>query len=360
MTINQPSLDVEPEELDRVEELVRYLAAHDGRMPTDDMPLAWWLVETLEQPRSSPVRTLLDGIPLRDISTPLSPKRVDTWVKFIQRLDQLDLMERRGKEMEDGAASDLSKWAESTVIRYLSGKIKPAEELLLRKRPVWSFERPLSPKRRGDAVMAIGLRAIKEFHKEHGHTDVPDGVIVEGVNLRLWWQTMRDRYAGSGMKPHDRQRLESLKLDLRSDSQIAKQKAREEKKAQGAEKHAQDLERRRKAQEGTAKALAAQRRTEAALNAVRAFARQYGHTAVPVGAVTEEGLTFGRILDQWREAYAKHTLSPQIASVLKGVDRWTWRRTPASPEIQRPAPAPVPEDTTQMNRRGLRQFLPGD
>ncbi|WP_159048615.1 hypothetical protein [Streptomyces sp. NRRL F-4489] len=51
MNINQPSLTVPPEELERFEELVRYLAAHDGRTPTDDMPLAWWLVEALEQPR---------------------------------------------------------------------------------------------------------------------------------------------------------------------------------------------------------------------------------------------------------------------------------------------------------------------
>lgn len=348
MSINRPTLIVEPEELDRFEELVRYLAAHDGRMPTDEMPLAWWVLDMLDRPRQDPVRILFDCIPLRDLATPLSPKRADVWVKCVQRLDQIDLMGRRGESMEDRKADDLGKWAEATILRYLSGKMKPAEELLLRRREAWSFERPLSPKRRSDAAMAVGLRAIREFHKKHGHTDVPDSVVIEGVNLRLWWQFMRDRYAGKAMKPHDRQRLEGLKLDLRSDTELAKEKAAEERmEAQRAQRRAK---------------LAAQRGVEdigPVLDAIRAFAERHGHTGIPVGATTIDGVEFGRHVDRWRRQYARAPIEKGLRRALEGMPHWVWMRTPGAP-VERPAPAPIPEDTTQMNRSGLRQFLPGD
>lgn len=344
MTINHPSLSIEPDDLDRFEELIRHLAAHDGRMPTDDIPLAWWLIDVLDQSPRSPLRMLLDGVPLRDMSRPLPPKRADVWSKFVQRLDQLDWMERRGQTMDDKEAANLGAWVESTVIKYLSGKMKPAEEMLLRKRPAWSFERPLSPKRRSDAVMAIGLRAIKEFHREHGHTNVPDGVIVEGVNLRLWWQNMRDRYAGNGMKPHDRQRLEGLKLDLRTDAQLAKEARLEEQRAERLQQ------------------LAAQRGVDdigPVLDAIRAFAARQGHTGIPVGA-TAGGVEFGRHVDRWRRQYVRGKVDKTLRRALEGIPAWTWVRTPGAPRMQRPAPAPIPEDTTQMNRSGLRQFLPGE
>jgi hypothetical protein len=364
VTINQPSLDVAPEELDRVEELVRYLAAHDGRMPTDDMPLAWWVLDVLEGPRSSPVHRLLQGIPLRDLSGPLSPKRADVWGRFVQRLDQLDLMQQRGRTLDDHEADDLRKWVESAVVRYLSGTMKTTEEMLLRKRSIWSFERPLSPKKRSEAAMTIGLRAIKEFHKEHGHTDVPERAIVEGVNLRLWWQTMRDRYAGKGMKAHERQRLEGLKLDLRSDGELAKA----EKRKVAEERHRQAMENRQRAREGVAKAIAERRGVDdirPVLKAIRAFAEQYGHTGIPVGAVTEEdGIEFGRFVDQWRRMYAARGRQfggdRELRDALESIPQWTWMRTPASSTVQRPAPVAIPKDTTQMNRSGLRQFLPGD
>lgn len=352
MTINQPSLDVPPAELNKVEELIRHLVAHDGRMPSDDMPLAWWVLDVLEGPRSSPVHRMLQGIPVTDLQRPLAPKRVEVWRKFVERLDQLDWMQQRGESMEDKAAQDLGKWAESTIVRYLSGTMKTTEEMLLRKRPVWSFEQPLSPKRRSDATMAIGLGAIKEFHRKHGHTEVPDGVIVEGVNLRLWWKTMRDRYATKGMKPHERQRLEGLKLDLRSDKELA------------AEQRKAEAESRREAERAKRRAnLAAQRGVEdlgSVLDAIRAFAEQHGHTGIPVGATTEGGVEFGRHVDRWRQQFAKAPIEKGLRRALEKMPHWTWVRTPASPRLQRPAPVPIPDDTTQMNQAGLRQFLPAD
>lgn len=348
MTINHPSLDVDPGELDRVEELVRYLADHDGRMPTDDMPLAWWLIEALEQPIHSPVRRLLQGVPVTDIRRPLAPGRAETWAKFVQRLDQLDRMHQRGETLEDYAAKDLETWAQSAVVRYLSGKMKSTEELLLRKRSAWSFEQRLTAKRRSEAAFVVGLRAIKEFHKEHGHTTVPDEVVVDGVNLRLWWQAVRNRYAQEVLKPHDRQRLEKLGLDLATDAQIAKAE-----KQRAAEKEKEEERERRR------QARAEQRGTDDTgpiLEAIRAFAGKHGHTAIPVGAVTESGVEFGRFVDRWRRVQPDR----QLRRDLEDIEHWTWMRTPASPRLERPAPVAIPDDTTQMNRTGLRQFLPAD
>lgn len=352
MTLNQPSLAVDPEGLDRVEELIRHLVAHDGRLPTDDMPLAWWLVEILEQPHGSPAKRLLQGIPVTEIGRGLVPGRVATWAKFVARLDQLDWMERRSEAMDDAKGDDLAKWAESTVVRYLSGTMKSTEELLLRKRPVWSFERPLSPRRRSDVAMTIGLRAVKEFHRKHGHTDVPGDLVIEGVNLALWWKTVRDRYAGKGMKPHERQRLEGLKLDLSTNAQLAK-----------AEKERRAEEERQRVRAEKAGKLASQRGTAdtgAVMDAIRAFAAQHGHTGIPVGAVTDDGVEFGRLVDRWRRAKPLNGLDSKLRKHLESVEHWTWIRAPASPTIQRPAPVAIPEDTTQMNRSGLRQFRPAD
>jgi PAS domain-containing protein len=364
VTINQPSLDVASEELNRVEELVRYLAAHDGRLPTDDMPLAWWALDVLDGPRSSPVHRLLQDIPLRDLSRPFSPGRAATWAKFVQRLDQLDWMEYRGETLDDTVTKDLETWAQSAVVRYLSGSMKPTEELLLRKRPVWSFERPLSGKRRNQAAWGIGLREVKAFHRTHGHTDIPEDLIVEGVPVRLWWKQARDRYAGNGLKPHDRQRLEGLKLDLRSDGELAKA----EKRKAAEERHRQAMENRQRAKEGVIRAIAERRGVDdirPVLKAIRSFADQYGHTGIPVGAVTEEdGIEFGRFVDQWRRMYAARGRQfggdRELRDALESIPQWTWMRTPASPTVQRPAPVAIPEDTTQMNRSGLRQFLPAD
>ncbi|MFE9412392.1 helicase associated domain-containing protein [Streptomyces sp. NPDC006704] len=359
MTINQPSLVVEPDDLARVEELVRYLAAHDGRQPTDDMPLAWWLVEALELPKKDPVRQLLGSIPFTTLGARPTPKLADTLAKFVARLDQLDLLSQRGITLDDAGADDLRSWAETAVVRYLSGQMRSAEELLLRRRPAWSFERPLTPKRRSEAVFAIGLRAIREFSHEHGHTDVPEDVVVEGLPLRLWWKTVRDRYAGKGMSQHERQRMEGLKLDLATDAQLLK----EERRRQAAERHERSMENRRKSREGQKMALAAQRgtgETGPVLEAIRAFAVQYGHTGIPVGAVTDDGVEFGRLVDRWRRAKALGGLDRALLKSLERVEHWSWMRTPASPTMERPAPVPIPEDTTQMRRAGLRQFLPAD
>ncbi|MET7363174.1 helicase associated domain-containing protein [Streptomyces sp. NPDC005562] len=348
MSINRPTLPIEPEDLDRVEELIRHLVAHDGRLPTDDMPLAWWLVEALDQPSRAPMRILLDTVPLKGLCAPLPHRRVAVWAKFVERLDQLDCMKHRGQALDDEVGKDLGTWAEGAVVRYLNGNMKVSEELLLRKRPIWSFERPLSPRRRGDAVFAIGLRAVKEFHQKHGHTDIPADLVVEGVPVEVWWRTIRDQYSKKRIKPHEQQRLEGLKLDLRSDKQIAEAKAHEE--------HLEARRARRRAK------LAAQRGVDdlgPVLDAIRAFAEQHGHTGIPFGAATVEGIEFGRHVDRWRRQYARGPIEKDLRRALESMPHWVWVRTPRTP-VERPAPVSIPEDTTRMRRAGLHQFLPAD
>jgi hypothetical protein len=264
----------------------------------------------------------------------------------------------------------------------------------------------------------VGINAVREFYLQNKHSEIPEGYTVAGLDVHQWWHTQRSRYASdSGMKEHLRQqftRLGKLGVDLRTDKQRAQddivfrfrdrlreiadfigehgmsalpergepfvnrariwidqyrkgtldpalQEALEGidgwsweacGEAEEARKRAEWEERRRQ--------LAEQRGTEhigPVLDAIRAFAEQYGHTGIPVGAVTEDGVPFGRLADRWRR---QEKVDRKLRRHLEEIPGWMWLRTPASPNIQRPAPVAIPEDTTQMNRAGLRQFLPAD
>ncbi|MFE9252872.1 hypothetical protein [Streptomyces sp. NPDC007088] len=169
-------------------------------------------------------------------------------------------------------------------------------------------------------------------------SDSPAGSVEAGGHLAQVFRAPRSAR-------HIRQRLESLKLDLRTDKQLAQDWARE----------VQRPEQRRK--------VAARRGVEDAgpvLDAIRAFGEQYGHTGIPVGARTEDGVEFGRHADWWRRQYARGTLDKNLRRGLERQPAWTWTRTPQADSISCPAPVPIPADTTQMRRPGLWQFLPSE
>lgn len=350
--------DIPAEDADKVEELVQYLAQHDGRLPTDDMPLAWWLVDALELPREHPVRQMLAGVPLAPPVRHLSPKKAHAWSVWLSRREQLVWASRRGVTLDDAVAKDmeLRKWVNDNLSRHHIGSLGPVERTLLNRTPLWDFDRELDTRNsRKGTVFRVGLDAVRAFYLEHAHTDIPEGFTVGGIDVAAWWTLTRAHYASGVLKEHHRLRLErlgNLGVDLRTDKELAreqKQKAAEERERLRVEQEREERRQKRAAQRGTDD-------VGPILDAVRVFAERHGHTGIPVGAVTQDGVEFGRFVDRWRRVRPDR----QLRRVLEEIPQWTWTRTPASPTMQRPAPVPVPDDTTQMNRPGLRQFLPGD
>lgn len=361
--------DVTPEELDRIEELIRYVAAHDGRLPTDDLPLAWWLVDVLDQPEEHPVRRLLAGIPLMPPVRPLTPKKAHAWSTWLAHREALVWADRRGVTLDEAIAKDksLHTWVNDMLSRHLVGSLGGIETLLLARTPLWDFERSLDTRAsKKETIFKVGLNAVRVFYLEHGHTDFPEGYTSAGLDVAAWWALTRAHYASGVLKDHHRVRVEklgNLGVDLRTNKELdreAKRKAAEEREQRLAEEREQRLAGKRQRElEKRRQARAEQRGTDDTgpiLEAIRAFAVKHGHTAIPVGAVTENGVEFGRFADQWRRVRPDR----QLRRNLEDIEHWTWMRTPVSPRLERPAPVAIPEDTTQMNRTGLRQFLPAD
>lgn len=371
MTMNRESTpDITPEELDRIEELIQYLANHDGRMPTDEMPLAWWLVDVFDEERGHAVRRALAGIPVRRPGQDLTPKKAHAWYIWLARRDQLVWAARRGQTLEEAVATDkaLRDWVNDMLSRHLTSSLGVIEAGLLARTPLWDFDRNPDTKRSSkETIFKIGLNAVRSFYQEHKHTNFPEGYTSAGVDVVEWWALTRSHYASGVLKDHHRLRVEklgNLGVDLRTNKELAK----EAKRKAAEERHQQAMENRRRAREGVVRAAAERRGVDdirPVLRAIRAFAEKYGHTGIPVGAVTEDGgIEFGRFVDQWRRMYAVRGRQfggdRELREGLESIPHWTWMRTPESPKIQRPAPVVIPEDTTQMNRAGLRQFLPAD
>jgi len=356
VTAEQFLPDLAPDELDRVEELVRHLAAHDGRLPTDDMPLSWWLVGALDRPQGDPVRQVLAGIPLTPPGRALTPKKAHAWSVWLARRDLLAWS--RAATLDEAVAKNktLRDWVNDMLTRHRMGKLGLFETLTLQRTPLWDFDR--EPDTRGSRkVLAfkVGITAVQNFHREHGHTRIPEGYVAAGVDVKAWWTLTRAHYASGALKEDQRAQVDRLArtgVDLRTDKEIAKEEKR--RAAEEARLRLTEEQREKRRQE-----RAAQRGTEEAgpiLDAIRAFAERHGHTGIPVGAVTQGGVEFGRFADRWRRVKPDRGLRQS----LEAIPHWTWMRTPASPTVQRPAPVAIPDDTTRMNKAGLRQFLPTD
>lgn len=355
MTGRESTLDVTQEELDRIEELLQYLANHDGRMPTDEMPLAWWLVDVFDAEQNHAVRRALAAIPVRQLDRGLTPRKAHAWYTWLARRDQLVWAAHRGQTLEEVIATDkaLRDWVNDMLSRHLTGSLGVIEAELLARTPLWDFDRqPDTKNSRKETVFKIGLDAVRAFYQEHRHVDIPEGHVVSGVDVHAWWSLTRAHYVSGVLKDHHRIRMDklgNLGVDLRTDKERAKA---QRQAAEAARKEAEREARRRQ--------LAEQRGTEdigPVLAAIRSFAERYGHTGIPVGAITEEGVPFGRLADRWRR---QGKVDRTLRRALDDIPGWAWLRSPESPKIQRPAPVAIPEDTTQMNRAGLRQFLPAD
>ncbi|MEU5425114.1 hypothetical protein AB0H73_05835 [Streptomyces olivoreticuli] len=356
-TIDASALAADASFVDRLEQLLHHLVDHDNRLPTDETELAWWLAEIWQLPEDDPRHQAVARINCVPGARRSGHSFLKHWSTTLGRLGTLDYHQRTGTEVRPGSpdAKEASIWRS----QYQSRSLNIVLEVLLRRRD-FDFDEPLTKGAQKEVEHRRGMKIMRQLVKQGVSTpELPEE--VNGFPVRAWWARMRHHYNLPGsMKEGPRRELESLGADLRTDKEIAKE-ARAAATA-AAQELKEETKRARKAQRRTEQ-LAARRGVddvEPVLDAIRAFAAQYGHTAILVGATTEDGLEFGRIVDQWRRAYALGGLDRMLRLALERIVEWDWARTPTSPKITRPAPVAIPDDTTQMRRAGLRQFLPGD
>lgn len=290
---NTSSLQVAPEDLDRVEELARYLAAHDGRMPTEELPLAWWLVDVLDRDEDDPVRRALAGIPVRQLDRSLSPKKAHAWNTWFARYDQLSWVGHRGQDLDEVLGKDktLRDWYNDMLSRHHVGSLGRIETLLLGRNPLWDPERlPNTKDSRGQMAFKIGIRAVREFYLEHQHTDIPEGYTAAGLDVCTWWRVQRNHYRNNGLKEHLRQqmaRLGTLGADLRTDKERA-----------------------------AADPVFANRDR---LKEIADFVGAHGMEALP-----RHGEPFINSARTWLIQYSNGTLDPALEAALEAIDGWSW------------------------------------
>ncbi|MFI1796512.1 helicase associated domain-containing protein [Streptomyces sp. NPDC020379] len=355
-TIDVSALAADTSFVDHLEQLLHYLVDHDNRLPTDETELAWWLAEMWQLPKDDPRHQAVALIHCVPGARRAGYSFLKTWSTTLGRLGTIDYHQRAGLEIKPGstAAKDTGVWRS----QYHSGSLNVVLEVLLRRRD-FDFDGPLPKSAKRTVDHQRGMRIIRKLIEQGVSVhELPES--VDDFPVRSWWAKKRLEYNSPGMKERQRRELEGLGVDLRTDKEIAK-----EARAAAAvitQELKEEAKRARKAQR-RAWQLASRRGVDdvgPVLDAIRAFTDQHGHTAIPVGAITEEGVEFGRIVDQWRRAYALGRLDGSLRRTLEGIVEWAWRRTPTSPRIARPAPVAIPEDTTQMRQTGLRQFLPSD
>lgn len=337
MSVELSPLVASQEELDQTEELIRYLVAHDGRLPTDDVSLSWWLIEALEKEKGHPIRKLLAGIPLTKVGRGLTPKKAHAWSVWFARYDQLIWIHRRDGNLDDSLLRDkiLRDWFNDKLVRYQIGTLGVVERVLLDRNPLWDSSRePNTRDSRGKIAFRFGLTAVRDFYAEHGHVDIPEGLIA-GFDLHQWWGHQRALYAnpgGGGMKEQARQQFAALAktgIDLRTD----KERARVDPVFRHRDK----------------------------LKKLASHVAERGMSALPDSA---------RV---WVDSHHKGTLSPELRVALEAIEGWSWPEREPAPADKKPrAPKPhvrepirsvrtdIADPDTVLNRPGLRQFLPAD
>jgi hypothetical protein len=178
------------------------------------------------------------------------------------------------------------------------------------------------------------LDYVRAYYLEHGHSRLPIGAVtVGGVDVYDFWASLRNcRDARSQFLVDELEDMAALGVDVSpEDVRLRRKRARENL------------------------APPEQTRLLPYLQAIEAFAERHGHTNIPDHVTSRVGeLQYGVTANAWRRAYAGGVLSPWLVKRLEGIPGWTWRlaEKPGPPEK-----VVLPEDTTQMRRPGLRQFL---
>ncbi|GAA1979226.1 helicase associated domain-containing protein [Kitasatospora viridis] len=296
------TLDNTPGLVNDLTRVIRHLVDHDGRLPEDSDPLAWWLTDLWERPQDDPLRAAVASIPILP-NKPSTPRRAHEWGTRLHWLHNLDRWlahngpEPRHPHVIDTFCQGLGKWINQICVQHWSGRLSLAEEILLRSRPGWTFDQELTRKGNRAADTGEGLRLITDFVRTHGHSNVPDGTAVNGFRLDRWWADTRASIAQGSARPQVVQRLEALKAkgaDLRSDA-----------------------EQRR--------SFAEQRRVQA-VQAIATFVGFNQHCNIPYDATTPTGFTYGRTVSSWRGEYAQGKLDPAIRAAVEAIDGWEWVR----------------------------------
>jgi hypothetical protein len=199
----------------------------------------------------------------------------------------------------------------------------------------------LSPRMPGESkneykrrrLLAV-LDYVRKFYLKYGHTQIPEGrATIGGEDVRHLWTAIRSN------------REAAL-------PQYAKA-AVTELSALGVDVPPEIVQRRKKPRVNLASLE--QQRLLPYLQAIETFAERHGHTNIPDHVTSRVGkLRYGVTANAWRRARAGGVLSPWLVKRLEGIPGWTWRI------VEKPGPPEkvvLPEDTTQMRRPGLRQFL---
>lgn len=200
----------------------------------------------------------------------------------------------------------------------------------------------LTPRMPGELTVAYKHRRfmavadyVRKFYLEHGHSDIPKGVATaKGTDVRHLWDSIRGAYANDTVTDEVRAVLEELAAC-----------------GVNIEKTSPD---RRGLRENLAPPE--QQRLTPYLQAIAAFAERHGHTNIPDHVVSRVGeLRYGVTANAWRRAHAAGTLNSWLTKKLEEIPGWTWTIS-EKPRFQ--GKVVLPDDTTQMRRSGLRQFLP--
>ena len=148
----------------------------------------------------------------------------------------------------------------------------------------------------GEDPFAERIRALRLFAHEHGHTQVPTGMVtLTGVNLGLWVVSQRGMYAS-------RQRGEGRHRWMRDD-------------------HIAALE---AVPHWTWKANTSGLFWDRAFTALEDVVARTGTAFVPRSTVTEDGMQIGKWVIQQRALHRRGTLSADRAAKLEALPGWVW------------------------------------
>ncbi|MFC4859212.1 DEAD/DEAH box helicase [Actinophytocola glycyrrhizae] len=199
-----------------------------------------------------------------------------------------------------------------------------------------------------------GMEALRQFHAEHGHTDVVAGTIVNEVDLSQWSATARDTYR-RGRMPEDRDAaLRAVGFDPEGDAvswtkgfhascafrdRYGHLEAPEGLVIDGVHVQAWQEQQRDLHAEGVLSSLrwrrleaigmrwtSRPRTTREYLDAVAAYHQQHGHIDIDADAVSDDGY-LGQWLVEQRLAWRKGVLEDEVRQRLDemGMD---WNRAP--------------------------------
>ncbi len=145
-------------------------------------------------------------------------------------------------------------------------------------------------------TFAQGVRELRAFAERNGHLRVPGGHREpDGLLLRNWMNNRRTEYKAGRLVPEEIEALDAVPGWLWSERGHA---------------------------------------FEEGLEHLRAFVAEAGHARVPLGFRTADGFNLGSWANNRRTEYRAGKLSADRASILEGIDGWSWGTSRSGPGTQ--------------------------